>query len=64
MMTSYKSKFNKLFYTVCTVVCPWCVVTVCVSHSGVYQLIIIRKTTNKDFQKSRNVAPIKQHSCE
>lgn len=26
MMTSYKSKFNKLFYTLCTVWCAWCAV--------------------------------------
>lgn len=47
MMTSYKSKFNKLFYTICTVLCPWC--EVCELVSGRWNLTNVRQTTAKDI---------------
>lgn len=44
---SYKSKFNKLFYTVCTVLCPWCAVCGWMLGSCfmpiIYHLTVIRK---------------------
>lgn len=56
MMTSYKSKFNKLFDTVCTVLCPWCAVCGFVLGSWKYQswVILVFITRSSFWQTNVN----------